>query len=204
MPSDSEICNLALGHLGVSRAISALTDRTLDAMACRRVFTMARDIVLESFAWPFAKKQFKLALIREVTDGSERRRYAYQYPEDAITILGVVNPTIYNESVADRIPYEIFHGTSGAEIRTDQEDASILMVYRVEDTSRFSPSFVLALSYKIAELIAPTLTGGDPYRRGDACAQKYAQAISSTSAGAANEEQMEEPPLSDILRARDA
>lgn len=51
------ICELALGHLGMSDSITNVdTDQTAVARAFRRFYAQARDEVLTAFPWVFAKR----------------------------------------------------------------------------------------------------------------------------------------------------
>ena len=63
MPQDVDVCNFALTAIGSGAEIAQLTESSTEARACNRVYNMARDKVLMSFAWPFAKVQAKLALV---------------------------------------------------------------------------------------------------------------------------------------------
>lgn len=54
------ICELALGHLGMSDTITDVTtDQTAVARAFRRFYDQARDEVLTAFPWTFAKRYWK-------------------------------------------------------------------------------------------------------------------------------------------------
>lgn len=52
-----EICELTLGHLGMSDEITSIdTDQTAVARAFRRFYAQTRDEVLTAFPWTFAKR----------------------------------------------------------------------------------------------------------------------------------------------------
>lgn len=54
------ICELALGHLGMSDTITDVTvDQTAVARAFRRFYDQTRDEVLTAFPWTFAKRYWK-------------------------------------------------------------------------------------------------------------------------------------------------
>lgn len=54
------ICELALGHLGMSDSITDVTaDQTAVARAFRRFYDQTRDEVLTAFPWTFAKRYWK-------------------------------------------------------------------------------------------------------------------------------------------------
>lgn len=54
------ICELALGHLGMSDTITDIAaDQTAVARAFRRFYDQARDEVLTAFPWTFAKRYWK-------------------------------------------------------------------------------------------------------------------------------------------------
>src|SRR5512146_1689119 len=98
--TDIQICNMALGHIGVTKFIAALTDRSNEANVCNLYYEQARDFVLEDLPWPFATRYISLGLVTDFTaltiphDWS----YAYRYPSDCVfarrlvTTIGRTDP----------------------------------------------------------------------------------------------------------------
>jgi hypothetical protein len=65
-----------------------------------------------------------------------------------------------------------------------------------------SSSLALAQSFLLAFLMAPGVTGGDPFKLGDRAAKSYAGIINSAKAKDAAEEQRDQPPDAIWIRGR--
>jgi hypothetical protein len=199
--SDTEICNLALGHLGVLTTIADLTtEQSAEAKICRRFYENTRDSVLRDFNWPFATKIDALALVE--SDPNDEWDYSYRYPSDCINMRRILSG-IRNESPDQRIPYKIGRDNSGRLIFTDQDDAQIEYTMRVETIEEYPPDFVYALSYHLAMYIGPHVTKGDPFKIIDRCERMYSWLMTKAQAQAANEEQPDVLPESEFIRARE-
>ena len=201
MPSNTEIANLAISHLGTGKDIENLTTgNSPEAKAMRRFFETARDKVLEDFPWPFATKFVALGLIKE--SPTTEWAYSYGFPADAIRFVRILSAQ-RTDSRQSEVKYKIVHGASAQELYTDKEDAWAEFTFRVTDTARFSPSFVVALSHLLAKLAAPRLTRGDPFKQQERQKIFYQEAISEAWANAANQERPDEGVESELVRARD-
>lgn len=149
MSSPVSICNMALSHIKAG-SINAMVDKTEQARQCGTFYDEARQYVLRMAPWSFATKHQALAQSEQEVMGWE---YSYTKPQDCLMARNV-----YNEST--------IHKTKGEEFIL----ISNLLVCRitpayleytedVEDTNRFDPSFRMAFSYKLAQLLAIPLTG---------------------------------------------
>ena len=89
MQTDVDMCNIALGRIGVDRTIASLSEASKEARNCRRVYPLCRDEVLERMPWSFAARVAPLAQLLEAT---LLPSWGYQYalPPDAVRILEVV------------------------------------------------------------------------------------------------------------------
>lgn len=201
MASSTEICNLALSHLGVSKEIQSLdTDSGQEASACRRFFEISRNEVFEDFPWPFAEVREYLALVE--SNPTADWLYSYQYPSNAANIVQIPSG-IRNDTRSTQIPYKIVYGDSGKLIYTDQQDAEVIYTKLITDVSRFSAKFTMALSYKIAGYIASRVTGGDPFKLKEAADRSYFKILKEAQANALNEQRYEVLPESEFITARD-
>lgn len=200
MPSSTEICNMALGHLGVGKDIASLAENSAEARACNRYYNIAVQAVIADFPWPFATRFATLALVE--ADPTDEWAYSYRYPADCMMIRRILSG-VRQDSLASREEYRIASDTMGAIILTDKENAQIEYTVMPADTALFPVDFIEALSYRIAWAVAPTLTGGDPFKLGDRAARAYAESIAAAKSGAANEESPPVPLESEFIRARD-
>jgi hypothetical protein len=198
--SQTEICNMAISHLGGSREIGDFTtDQSAEASACRRFWDVCRDKVLRSYPWGFAKKTATLALV--ALNPTDEWSYSYQYPSDCVMFRRIQSGTRL-DSRQTRIPCEIVRGPAGKLILTDQANAVADYTERITETGYWESDFVLSFSLLLASYIAPRVTGGDPHGMGKRAMQMWGMETSTAEADASNEQQPEEDPGSEFERAR--
>lgn len=201
MASTTEIANLALAHLGIGKEIATLeTENSAEARILRRFYETARDAVLRDFDWPFAGKRAALGLVE--TDPTDEWAYSYRYPSDALKLRRIPSGT-RNDTLASRIPFVVGQDTTGQLIFSDQAEAEMEYTLRVTAVEKYSPDFILALSYLLAVYSAPALTGGDPFKLGDKAAKFYQYMIAKAQASALGEEQPDPPQESEFITGRD-
>ena len=199
--SSTEIANLALGHINASKEIGNLdTENSAEANACRRYYDIALDSLEEDFEYPFMTTRAALGLITE--DPNDDYQYEYTYPSDCQR-AGRIVTSLTMDDAQSSAKYVIRYGTSGRVIWTNCSDAILEYQLIVTDTGRFQPNFTLALSYKLAELIAPTLSGGDPFGLGPRAEANYEKYVSKAQSNALANEQEEEQVECEWIRARE-
>lgn len=198
--TDTEVCNLALLHIGVTKAIATLaTEKSTEAAACRVAYEPARDSTFRDFSWPFATKSADLALVQ--ADPDDYYAFSYRVPADCARVIKLWSG-VRNDSRQSRVPYKIVNDAGGSLIFTDLEDARVEYTKIEDDMTLWPSDFTLAVSYKIGYMTAPALTKGDPFKLGDKCQQNYERAIAMAKATALNEGQAEEDVESEAVRAR--
>lgn len=198
--SDTEICNMALGHLMVDNDISELsTERSLEARSCRKYYETVRSQVLRDFPWPFAKRLVTLALVEE--DPSDEWAYSYRYPSDCLMLRRILSGT-RNDSRDTRVPYLETGDDTGKLIYTDMEDAVMEYTKRITDVQVYPDDFVMMLTLRLSAVIAPQVTGGDPFKLGVQALQKYMMELRLARGNAASEEQPEENSEAEWIRGR--
>jgi hypothetical protein len=201
MASSTEICNLALSHLGVGKEIANLeTEQSQEASACRRFYELARSMTLRDHHWPFATRYADLALVEE--DPNSEWDFSYRYPTGCLKIRKILSGK-RNDSYQSRVPYSIAQDSAGRLIFTDWPTAEITYTFDEVDPDRYTSDFIMALSFRLAHFIAPRLTGGDPYGLGKRALDLYAYEISVAAANAFNEEQADQEVLPEIIRSRE-
>lgn len=201
MSSKVQICNLALNHLGSGKSIANIdTEKSQEAYACRTFFDTARDAVLRDFTWPFASKIRSLGLVSE--SPSDEWDYSYEYPSDCLKARRILSG-VRNDDRQSRVPFKIIYGDTQQLIYTDQEDAELEYTVRVTNTERYSPDFVMALSFRLAAYISPRITGGDRFKQGERAFQMYVNEIRQAQASGVNEEQQDELPDSEFIQVRE-
>lgn len=200
MASKTELCNMAISHLGVGKEIANIeTEQSQEASACRRFYDTARDATLRDFPWPFASKIVTLSLISTLTDSEYT--YSYRYPSDCVDARRILSGS-RNDSRQSRVTYKILKDDAARIIYADLENAELEYTSRVEDPSFYPPDFQLAFSFRLAGLIAPRITKGDPFGLRKSAMDMYDMEISRAKAASINEEQRDELVDSEFVRNR--
>lgn len=201
MASETEIANLAISHLGVGKEIQNLeTDKSEEAAACRRFYDICRDASLRDFPWPFCTRIVALGLVEE--EPSSEWAFSYRYPSNAWKLRRILSGA-RNDDRQSRVPYKVYSDDDGQLIYTDKEEAELEFTVKETNPERFSPDFIMFLSLRLAAMIAPRLTRGDPFKMGARALQVYEYEASKARATAVNEQQDEENPESEFVRGRE-
>ena len=148
MADETSIANLALAKLGIS-PIMALNDDSKQAQFANRFFDHTRDEVLAAHPWNFAMR--RAALNKLATAPLFGWANAFQIPTDClrVTQLNEIDPT-------ERFP---LFSIEANQLLTDEDEAQIRYIARVEDGSFYPPLFVHALATMLASRLAGPLTG---------------------------------------------
>jgi hypothetical protein len=156
--SEVDVCNLALSHIGDEANVSAIdpADGSVQAEHCSRFYPIARDAMLEAHAWKFNTKRETLAEF-ESNPQEEIWAYAYALPNLCLRPLRVLFPEATDDR--DAQDFEVEADEDGALVLyTNVEDAELVFLTQVTDTAKFSPAFVIALSYLLAHFLAGPIT----------------------------------------------
>lgn len=149
MASIVDIWNTALTHIGHRATIADPDESSVEANHCRRFYPLALSVTLERHAWGFATRRATLA---EVPNSAAEWSFAYAVPANCVKVRGVMMPGAGRND--KRNPFVIESNDSGEPvICCDVEDAVARYTYLVSDTSKFTPMFVLALSYDLASML---------------------------------------------------
>jgi len=156
MASKIQIVNMSLSHLGMNK-ITSLSQDDPNAIAADTFWEDALNDVYSEHRWPFANVQERLA---ELTDEIIGWSYVYAYPNKASMVFYV-----YDEGTADQKKeaneFEVVYIPSSNKrvICTNIADAYAEYTYKVTDTTLWNAKFTMAFSYKLAAMMAHTLTG---------------------------------------------
>jgi len=173
--SATQICNLALAEVPAD-PIDTLTENSLRARECARVYQPAINELMEAHAWQFATKRVTLALIDN--DRLGEWGFAYTMPNgvtvfrkliaDLSTLSGAYTPVIgqtlaapmswpFGGQFTDRAPaypYEL----AGSTIYTDLPNAILEYASGEGTEATFPPLFVKALYFDIASRVVSPIT----------------------------------------------
>lgn len=194
--SEVQICNMALGHVGVSLRIISLDDESAEARACDTYFEPDRNLVLEAFPWNFAGKRSVLSLVEE--DPNDDWAYAYRWPTGCLKPLRIISGVRQDPAPP---PFEISHDDNGRLIFTDESPATLLYTAELTNPQWWPAAFAEALSWRLAADVAFQLEASKAMR--DYALQRYGQALVEAATNALNGEQPDPLPDSGAIRARD-
>ena len=219
MSSQVEICNMALAHIR-SAGINSITEASLQAQYCNLFYDQALEFSLSDAPWNFARKQVALAL---TSKDAFSWVYAYQYPTDCLKInrirssaeritdtsdSGLVSrPGYRSDEVQNgpiRVAYEVLNIENTKIIGCDESSAWVDYQLRIDDSNKYSPSFILAFSYYLASLIAMPIIGGDNGRKErESMLQLYRITSANALSNNANEsDKVPAEPDSEYITAR--
>lgn len=208
-----DIANLALGRIGHSKRLAALTDPGLAAECCASLYPVVRDRLLQQYDWQWAETCVALAVSTASVPGW---RYAYAYPERCLRLTAVCDAAgarLYTRPIVWRDgrqyvyppnePYRVFHSgddEDSAVITTDVVEAYAVYVRRVEVVDRYPPLFYDAVAWALAMELSLVLET-DPKLA--TFAQQMAQSTLMDAAAASANESLDDPePDSPSIRAR--
>jgi hypothetical protein len=204
--SATEICNLAVSHLAISKEIQDLdTEKSKEAQACRRFYETARDKVLRDYPWPFATVIVTLELVTDFTQQATppipEWAFAYRMPSDCLRDRRILSG-LRTDDRQSRVSYRIVPDGQGLLIYTNMQNAQLEYTQRVTEVGRFMPDFTMALSFLLAAYIAPRVTSVDQVELRKNTYLMYQVELINARANAANEEQPDEEPDSEFVRER--
>lgn len=174
MSSAVDICNLALAHLGDDATVSSIDPPEGSAQAehCARFYPIARRMLIAMHTWGFATKRANLALLIDVPPAGWAYAYALPnpcmkpvvvYTPEQIDNFDLVSGDLPSQDVGDfnTQDFVVETLTSGTKvIYTNVENAVLLYLVDVTNTTRFDPLFEIALARLLASMLAgPVIKG---------------------------------------------
>lgn len=168
MSTKTTVCNYAIAHLGVAKKITDVeTDKSVEAETCKLFFKEALDECLEECRWNEATVFKTLTLVSQ--NPTVEWAYSYLYPSDCLYFRRILKADSINVLGSRTIPENGFDDiqfifatiNNQKVILTNEAQATAEYTLEIEETSKFSAKFRLALSFRLAYYIAPMLAKGD-------------------------------------------
>lgn len=200
MYSETEIANLALSHLGHGKELADIdTDVGAVPSALRRFYDIARKQTFRAFPWSFARKFYTLNLVEE--NPTTEWTYSYRYPSDCLAFRKILSGT-RRDNRETRIKYELASDDDGKLIYSDEASAVGEYTRDITDGQFYSEDFVMAMSYRLAYLIAPRVAGIDAASLRREMKAMFEEAIVEAQGMDLNEQSFDEEPEAENIRAR--
>lgn len=169
MANAVEICNLALSFLGDSGTVASINppEATTQARLCAINYPIAKKTMLEVHDWSFATRREFLPRLDD-EDGSGWRG-VYQLPADALRVIRVKPYGTENPIVRDGIQYPFFEMNPtdarfeviGRKLYTNADNPIVYYVTSEVSEGLFTPSFVTAFAYCLAQQMAGAKVKGE-------------------------------------------
>ena len=151
MAGVTELCNQALALVGGS-LIDSLQASSTESRLCNLYYPTARVAVLNSNEWTFARKRVQLDAISpaEPVPGFAN---TFLLPDDTLRVTKVSHSPDHLDM--HRVVYDLTVNEEGLKIIAARESIIyIKYIFNQDNFEMFSESFVLALAYKMATLLA--------------------------------------------------
>lgn len=155
MPSTlttTELANLALSKLGPGGGyLTAFdTDTSVQGQAARRTYAAIRDEVMEAHAWRFARR--RAAIAADVAVPAWGFATQFTLPTDCLRVLSVEGTGVKYEQ------------ENGLLLTDEAGPLNIRYLAQITDTSKFSPTFIAAMTTRWAIEMCPTITKSNTQR----------------------------------------
>lgn len=163
--SEVDICNLALANIGDKASVTSISpsDGSHQADLCSRYYPMARDLLLEHHRWDFSIRQTALV---QLTNTRTEWDYAYKLPVDFSGAIAILAKDSQDDQIEQGValpqPFAIeVDNNFDRVLYTDMINASLRYTAKTTDSTKFSQSFIHALSWRLAAMLAGALIKGD-------------------------------------------
>lgn len=197
MASQVQLYNLAIAHLGISLLVQDVNETTQQAIQCGLWFDVAAEELMTRRDWAFASKRQVLA---ELASPPANWNKKYAYPSDCLKARQIVISGERDPRKAQRIPFEVSTEATQRVLYTDQSTAELIYTARIATPDLYPPAFAVALSWRLAELVGPSLATQPAFvQRAQTMAE---QSYLAAAAADGNEGESGPEPDGDFLSAR--
>jgi hypothetical protein len=224
----TNICNLALARLGITKLIANLQcERSVEANVCRQFYAITITQVLEDYWWTFATKFATLPLVQR--HPTREWRFAYGYPADCLKVRRILSHR-RTDTRQSRVPFKVVsnpNDTSSNLIYTDWGiqcgewfgsgpcpspspfqgpgpwfAAEIEYTFQNPNSSAYTVDFIMSAALRLAANIGPLITAGDPFQIVNKCMALYQSELAKAQDNSAQEEQVDREPEAEWIRDR--
>ncbi len=200
MVSKVDIGNLALSHLGDTANVSDFEEQSANSDHLKMWYAIALNSMLEMHAWKFAQRR---QLLAELASPPEHGAwgFVYQAPADALKIHAVL---MQEGGDQDSQPFITESDSQGNTlVFTNIQPAIARYTALIDDTTKFSPLFVDALSWLLASYLAgPVIKGDAGVAAGTRCFEVFLTQNARAAASDANQQQRPDTYVPQGIQAR--
>ncbi len=150
----AKIFNIVLKNLKISVSIQNANQNDKNTIVLNEFYDTAKAQVLKDFDWNFANAYRELSLTGEIPQ-NPKFLYEYDYPNDCLFAREIIP---YADS--DIVEFEIASNRQGNKVINTNLTPAVLRYTRlIENETFFTAEFVMALSWYLSFLAAPSLCG---------------------------------------------
>ena len=160
MATQTNICNMALGHIRAQSPVDQITsidEVSNEAQACNLYYDQVLEELLTSHPWTFAAKTAELAA--HADDPPADWGYRYALPADCLRTRAVTTSSVTSQTDPIRYMLELNDAGTAQTLLCDIDDAWLRYTSSDVDEALFSPMFTAALAWRLAMEICIPLTG---------------------------------------------
>lgn len=203
------ICNLALSYLGDSANMVSIDapEKSTQAELCSRLYPTAVSALLDMHDWSFATKRKAVPEVPD-EDGFGWRK-VFQLPSDALRIISVKDylrqeafwhpKASYPDYEFPQVDFEV----KDAKLYTNAENAVVEYISSNTNVSRFTPDFVVALSYFLAhQLVGARVKGKEGQTLAQSLYKQFLVSLSTAKTKDASQQQKRIHFVPSWIRAR--
>jgi hypothetical protein len=156
MASQSDICNMALGFIGVSLTIGNINEQSNGSVTCLQFWNIVQDYMLRQYNWKFAAYR---VTAQPLADPPQNWGYVYPLPADCLKVKCITIPGLRNPRADQRAPFEqAAIAGIGRVIYTDMNPCELQYTSQITDTEQWDPMFCIAFAYLLGSFIAMPLS----------------------------------------------
>lgn len=156
------VYNLALGRLGIGKAVASPTERSNEAQKCNQFYDLCRQEVLRAFPWGFATAAVSLAEVEDQTFPGWT--FVYRAPSKSLRVRYVcdeqgvrVSRTVLSWADTDQIPevikqpWQVALKADGASqiLLSDVAQAWAIFTVDVPNTGAWAADFASVLAWRL-------------------------------------------------------
>ena len=145
---------MALGNLGMQKIFSTDTSDPR-YKACELFYPEALNDTYSEHAWGFANVKAQFAIVSATVVGWD---YVYAYPPNGARVNNVFSEANVEYKEEQEFETVFLPDQNKKVICSNEVSAYQEYTYIVEDTTIFSPKFVVATAFKLSALMGQTLT----------------------------------------------
>jgi hypothetical protein len=167
----ADICNLALIKIGnADNYITTIDDDLKEARVLKSVYDHCVDLVFGDYPWNCATKTVKLTAAVSLPAAVIGWSYAFSYPGDCVTLLGVWDDAtcvdLLGAGSIEHKRYEQYILTDDAYLNGTAHEVWVKYTSNTTEVANYDARVIEALSLVLAFYIHDSLKGPDPRTKG--------------------------------------